>query len=88
MRYSPGTDRVVKALKRVREPGEEYFYVGKAVIAIMDLLPYSVLARALLDDQVWGPTGRDQHWRAFSGLRKWKHLELNRQLGLGVRLDE
>ncbi len=37
---------------------------------------------------MWGLSIREQHLRALSGLPQWKHLELNRQLGPGLRLGE
>ncbi len=74
------------ALRRARELHEEYFHLGKGLMAILDLVPNSVLARVLHEDGVWDSSWRDQVRHSLSGDPRWAHLQPH--LGGGPRLSD
>jgi len=68
MRYSASAQLIVEALKESREPGNEYFRIGRALVDILDLIPGSVLAAVLHEEDVWVEPLRRAHRNAMAGV--------------------
>jgi hypothetical protein len=72
-RYTSGASLVMKAVQSARDPGSDYVWLYRALVAIVGLsVAESVMARALCDDAVWGM--RQDFLRYTSGDPQYQYL--------------
>ncbi len=78
---SPLAQQALAAIQEAVPPGKTHYERGQAVINLTKLMPSgSALARALLSDNVWSSTSREQHFSAWSGNPQYANF---RHIGSG-----